>query len=111
MGKIADATFSGASGKKYSFGVYALDATFTNIGAVYVFTKRSVDSDGQGTHTLLYIGEAGELGDRLANHEKRPCVELNDGNCTCVHADENDDSRLDKETDLRHANDTPCNDQ
>ena len=111
MGKIADATFTGVSSRKYSFTAYTLDTSFKNVGAVYIFTERRVGSDGNGRHTLLYIGETSELADRLDNHEKWPCVQRHGCNCICVHADEDEDSRLEKVTDLRHGNKTPCNDQ
>jgi hypothetical protein len=110
MGKIADATFSEASGTKYSFGVYTLDTGFKNIGAVYIYTKRTVN-EGKGTHEFLYIGETEELANRLSGHEKLPCVYRHGVNCICVHVEENENTRLKIETDLRHANDTPCNDQ
>lgn len=108
MTKISDATFVGASGTKYTFSVYTTDTEFSNIGAVYVFTKRTVSND-KGSHTLLYIGETGELGNRISNHEKWPCVNRNGCNAICVHAEDGDAKRLEIEGDLLEANDTPCN--
>lgn len=110
MAKIADATFTGKTGK-YSFEVYTTDTSFNAVGAVYVFTKREVGGDGKGTHILLYIGETDSLKDRIPNHEKWPSVKRNGVNCICVHRDDNGKSRLEKETDLRNGNNTPCNDQ
>jgi len=109
MDKIADAEFIGAPGIKYSFGVYSLDAKFENFGAVYVFTKRTVKG-GEVTHSLLYIGQTKELYDRITSHEKWPCVQRRDVNCICVHADDDEDSRLKKERDLLYNYDPPCND-
>ena len=110
MGKIAEATFSGASGRKYKFIVYSVETPFNNIEAVYTFTKRTADKDGRGTHKFLYIGETGELGDRIANHEKWSCVQQRGVNCICVHEDSDKSSRLRKEDDLLQGNNTPCND-
>lgn len=110
MGKIADATFKGETGE-YKFEVFSADTSFNSVGAVYIFTKRTVGSDGTGTHTSLYIGETSSLADRIPNHEKWPCVKKHGGNCICVHRDEGEKSRLNKETDLRAAHATPCNDQ
>jgi hypothetical protein len=110
MSKIADATFSGKSGS-YEFEVYPLNTTFNTVGAVYVFTKRTVDASGRGTHALIYIGQADSLADRIPKHDKWPCVMQNGANCICVHRDDNEQSRLGKETDLRAAFSTPCNDQ
>ena len=110
MAKIATATFKGASGTSYDFNVYPLDEEFNSIGAVYIFTKRTV-SEEKGLHTLLYIGETDNLATRIPNHEKWPCVKKNNANCICIHRDDNGKSRLAKETDLREEHSTPCNDQ
>lgn len=110
MSKIADATFKGKTGS-YSFEVYPADISFNAVGAVYVFTKRTVGSDGKGTHNFLYIGETESLKDRIPTHEKWSCATRNGANCICVHRDDNETSRLNKETDLRAGNSTTCNDQ
>ena len=110
MAKIADATFKGAKGE-YAFEVYPFDQSFNAVGAVYIFTKRAVDSSGKGLHTFLYIGETEDLSSRIPNHEKWPCARRNGVTCICVHLDNNSQSRLAKETDLRAGNTTPCNDQ
>ena len=108
MSKIADATFHGKTGT-YSFGVYTPDTVFIDVGAVYIFSKRVVGTDGRGTHTFLYIGETHSLADRIPYHEKWPCVQRNGGNCICVHQDDNASSRKAKEKDLLDAHYTPCN--
>lgn len=110
MTKIADATFNGKTGS-YSFEVYPSDTSFNDVGAVYIFTKRTVGADSKGSHEFLYIGQTDSLKDRVPNHEKWPCVNRKGVNCICVHRDDNENSRLNKETDLRAANSTPCNDQ
>ena len=110
MAKIADVDFNGKIGK-YKFEVYPLDTKFNCVGAVYIFTKRLVNAENVGSHELIYIGQTESLADRIPTHEKWPCVNKNNANCICVHLDENEKSRLDKETDLRAANKTQCNDQ
>jgi hypothetical protein len=110
MSKIADATFTGKSGQTYNFGVYTIDTTFKNVGGVYIFSKRTV-SDGKGTHSFIYIGETDDLCERIACHEKWPCVERNGANAICTHAEGDGKKRLDIEADLRNGGDTPCNDQ
>ncbi|MBU2552478.1 MAG: hypothetical protein KKB20_28965 [Proteobacteria bacterium] len=109
MAKITTATFKGASGSSYSFDVYSSDTSFKNVGAVYAFTKRTVDSKGKGTHEILYIGESGKLGERIERHEKWSCVEPLGVNCICIHLDGNSNSRLDKESDLIGKANPPCN--
>ena len=110
MSKIADATFRGKNGS-YGFDVYSIDTEFNDVGAVYIFTKRVVDSNGKGSHTFLYIGQTDSLRDRIPNHEKWDCVNRNGVNCICIHRDDDEDSRIAKQTDLRARNSTPCNDQ
>ena len=109
MAKLADATFS-AGGTEYSFTAYSADTSFKDVSAVYIFTKRSV-KDGKGSHSFLYIGETGELGTRIANHEKWECVNNHGCNCICVHRVEETRARLDIETSFLNANETPCNDR
>lgn len=110
MAKISDVVLSGHTGR-YTFEVYPTDTTFSPIGAVYVFTNRTVDANGTGSHTLLYIGQTDSLATRIPNHEKWPCAQRNGANCICIHADNGETSRINKETDLRAAHTTPCNDQ
>jgi len=109
MAKIANATFN-RKNDSYSFEVYPTDETFNAVGAVYIFTERTVDDSGKGSHSLLYIGQTDSLADRIPNHEKWPCVEENGVNCICTHEDDSEDSRLKKEADLLAGHSTPCND-
>ena len=108
MAKIADATFSGKK-DSYKFEVYPIDTTFEAVGAAYIFTKRTVDSSGKGTHVFIYIGQTDSLADRIPNHEKWPCIKRNNANCICIHLDNNEQSRLKKEEDLIAGNNAPCN--
>ena len=109
MAKITDVTINGKN-DSWSFEVYPSDETFDAVGAVYIFTKRTVNDSGEGSHSALYIGETGSLADRIPNHQKWPCVEQNGVNCICTHQDDSEDSRLNKEADLFAVYRTPCND-
>lgn len=110
MGKIADATFKGKFGS-YAFEVYTTDTLFEAIGAVYIFSKRTVGAGGAGKHVFLYIGETYSLKGRIPNHEKWHCARNYGVNCICVHRDNDANSRLHKEIDLLSVNKTPCNAQ
>jgi predicted GIY-YIG superfamily endonuclease len=110
MGKIADATFEGKFGT-YAFEIYTTDTIFNSVGAVYIFSKRDVNLDGSGKHSFLYIGQTHSLKERIPNHEKWHCVRSYGTNCICVHRDNDANSRLRKEIDLRAVNKTPCNAQ
>ena len=110
MEKIADATFEGKFGT-YAFDVFTTDTLFNSVGAVYIFSKRDVGPDGRATHTFLYIGQTESLKERIPNHEKWHCANNYGVNCICVHSDNDVNSRLRKEVDLRAVNKTPCNAQ
>ena len=110
MGKIADATFKGKFGT-YAFEVYTTDTVFNSVGAVYIFSNRTIGSDGTRRHTFLYIGQTRSLNERIPNHEKWHCVRNYGVNCICVHRDNDANSRLHKEIDLLSVNKTPCNTQ
>ena len=110
MAKLASVVFAGKSGSNYSFDAYTLDTIFQNVGVVYIFTKRTI-KEGTGDHERIYIGQTGELKNRIENHEKWDCFEFNGANCICVHMDAIEDSRLHIETDLIQNYDPPCNKQ
>ena len=109
MTRIADASFA-ASGNMYAFTAYSLDTRFNDVSAVYIFTKRTVN-EGKGSHTFLYVGETGELGKRISNHEKRYCVIQHGCNCICVHLVSGKNNRKAIEAAFLDENVTPCNDQ
>jgi hypothetical protein len=109
MAKIADAEWNGQSGTKYNFAIYPLGTKFKAVGAVYIFTKRTVKSDGTGSHDFIYIGQTGDLSTRFDNHHKDSCIEKHGANCVCIHLNSNESQRLDIETDLVRHHNPPCN--
>lgn len=109
MAKYGDITFKGASGKEYKFEAWPWGTQFNTIGAVYFTTKRTPKSDGGGNHANVYIGQTSDLSERFDNHHKNDCFKRNGVNCICVHQDNNEESRLTKESDLIKGNKTPCN--
>jgi hypothetical protein len=64
MSKLGTITLKGKSGAKYAFNVFSRSTGFKALGAIYFMTKRTVDSDGDASHTLIYVGETGDLSDR-----------------------------------------------
>ncbi len=110
MAQYGDITYTGQSGTKYQFETYSWDATFSEVGAVYVITKRITKPEGGGSHTRIYIGQTSDLSERFDNHHKLSCFERHGANCVCVHVDNNENSRLAKEADLIAASTAPCND-
>lgn len=105
--------FYGKSGMQYQFDIYPKNAKFDNDSAVYIFCKRHT-SGFQVIFSPLYIGETGELGARIANHEKWDCVLSHDCTHICVMQVTGKNAERDRlavEKDLRHNYDTPCNEQ
>ena len=100
MSKIEDFAFYGASGHQYIFQVYPLGTEFKDIGGVYIFTRREINSQDSVTHNLLYIGRSISLPRRLMKHDKWNAVLRNGGNCVCVYSEPNDKDRNRIESDL-----------
>ena len=110
MAKIADADFEGLSGSKYGFEVYPFSQAFNEVGAVYIVTKRSLKSDGSGSHEFIYIGQTGDLPGRFDDHHKSACFKKHGANCICVLLSRDESRRFQIETDLCRNHNTPCND-
>ena len=104
-------TFVGDSGNTYKFTSFTTNTSFSDVGAVYIFTRRRLDSDGTYKYALLYVGETEELGTRIRNHEKWPCVNQYNCDSICVHREEDSSKRLSIEDDLINWGDSPppCN--
>jgi len=108
MSHIEDLTLTGKSGTNYTFQMFPLDTQFKALGAVYVITKRTQGSNG-GTHSLIYIGQTGDLSTRFDDHHKEDCFKRHGANCIGVLLNESEDRRLEIEMDLLAAYHWPCN--
>ena len=107
---MATVTLKGKSGKAYVFEVYKFDSSFNAAAGVYAVTGRRQNTEGRYTHTAIYIGQTSDLGGRFDDHHKADCFADHEANSLCLHADENEQSRLVKEGDLIAAYNPPCND-
>ena len=103
MAKLGTAPFKGGKAS-YTFEVHPAEGTFGDIGAVYIFSR----AEGE-LHEALYIGQTDELGTRIANHEKWPCVQQHDCNRICVLFRASESGRRAVESDLLAGSDPPCN--
>lgn len=110
MPKITSITFKGQSGNSYQFDTYPKDTKFNDVSAVYIFVKRYLEK-GKYYQEILYIGESGELGTRINNHEKWKCVELHGCTHISVMSVSGQAKRLQIETDLIHKFNPVCNRQ
>ncbi len=110
MAKLSILTLKGASGQTYDFEVYSYDSDFSALGAVYAITRRTQKNDGDYSHTVIYIGETGDLSTRFDGRHKEDCFVQHNANCTCIHLDDNEDFRLTEEADLIANYNPRCND-
>ena len=90
-------TWEGVSGKTYKYWVHSIDTTFKSVSGNYIFARESPEG-----WYALYIGETGDLSDRLTtSHEKWDCAVHN--GMTHIHAPTSSTSqsdRRDEESDL-----------
>jgi excinuclease UvrABC nuclease subunit len=107
--QVPTITFTGASGKNYTFSIYALGTNFKALGGVYVFTKATPKLGGGNSHDVLYVGQTGDLSSRFTDHHKEDCVNKRGCNCICVTVVGSERDRLLIEADLVKAYNPPCN--
>ena len=105
MAKLGTITFTGVSGIRYTFEIFAWGQAFNPIGAVYFITK----CDGQGNHTSIYVGQTRDLSERFDNHHKASCFQRHGANRICVLVEGQEKRRLEIETDLIRSYHPPCN--
>ena len=110
MAKFGRVTFTGESGRDYTFAAYSRDAQFKPVAAVYVITRREANPEGPTSHTRIYVGQTDNLQGQPFNHREH-CFDRKHANCVCVLAENDQDRRLAIETDLRRGYDPPCNRQ
>ena len=96
----------GKSGTAYQFYVLNPGQELLRIGAVYVFLNYQ-----NYKPVPLYIGETTNLKERISNHEKLPCVKRHGYTHLAIMHVPNVYERLQIETDLIRAYNTPCNEQ
>lgn len=102
----------GRSGRQYSLEVCPIGTQLNPVPGVYVFMKPAAN----GNWDAIYIGEAGDLNQRLntalQGHHAWPSVRAHRAThlgLLVVHGDRQ--VRLNVETDLRQNYPTPCNQQ
>jgi len=102
---------TGASGRKYAFLVYPWGTPFKTIGGVYAITCAITNQTGGQIHTIIYVGQTGDLSERFDNHHKVGCFGRHSANRICVHVQGNEQTRLAIESDLIAAYNPPCNEK
>lgn len=73
---MADDTImaTGASGSQYKFYLYPWGTGLKALGGIYMVLRKS---NQNGNHSVLYIGQTGDLSERFDNHHKKPCFDRN----------------------------------
>ena len=93
----------------YSFKVYEIDENFKEIPAVYVISKRITDRRNRGHHKLICIGETDSLLKDLKTHRKSKCLRSNKANVISILREDDKETRLKIENDLKAAHSIACN--
>jgi hypothetical protein len=98
--------WTGASGKQYEYWISPIGRTFVDEPGNYIFVRESSPNQW----IPLYIGQTESLKNRLADHEKLPCV-FRYG-ATNIHAHTTsggEQARKEEGADLLAKWDPPCN--
>lgn len=107
MEPLAMTSFTGASGKAYTFAVYPLGATLADFSGVFMFARKPQAVLDTG-YSPLFIGHSAELGSHLGRHDKRAAALGQGADCLCVHPADAED-RATIADDLLKSHPTPCN--
>ncbi len=106
--KAGTLVLTGISGRKHTFEVYEYGTNFGLVACVYTVTRQSPAGLGN-SHTVIYVGQTENLGDRFTGHHKEHCFRSHRANRICVLRDNDERSRLAIEMDLVAAYAPPCN--
>lgn len=99
--------WTGASGKTYKYWIYPRGTKLKEEAGNYIHAKET----SPGRWTPVYIGQSGNLNDRLKDEYKRACVDRNGATHIHAHLNSNEDARLAEEKDLILKWQPPCNSQ
>ena len=97
---------TGASGSEYKFYLYPWKTDFKAVGGVYMVLRKS---NQNGNHTVLYIGQTGDLSERFDNHHKKPCFDMNRKTHIAAMQESSEAKRLRIEDDLIKKYSPTCN--
>lgn len=102
-------TWKGASGRQYEYWILSLGKKMKAEPGNYMFLKRTAPN----TYASLYVGQTGDLDDRLSNpksHHKWECVSSEGATHICAHTNAGGEgNRKTEEADLIAALNPPCN--
>lgn len=106
MSKLGRYTWTGKSGQRYTYTRYSADTQQWPTGSANYICVQVV----RNNFYAKYIGETGNLRERLPNHEKWPCCNRNGVSEIHINQDaKSAQQRLNQEADLLAKHDPPCN--
>ena len=109
MNELGKCTWQGASGREYVYTRYRADTPWPTVSANYICAK-AVKISLYDNFEAKYIGETGNLADRMRDHEKWPCCDRNGVNEIHINTDAKfPEERRRQEADLVARYDPPCN--
>lgn len=103
---MAEWKWTGKSGRQYNYGELQPGSTLPPTPGNYIFVKIHQD----GRREAIYIGETGNLSNRLAYHNEEACARRY--GATHIHAHQSSEDRnvrMSEESDLIAAYSPPCN--
>jgi predicted GIY-YIG superfamily endonuclease len=99
--------WDGKSGREYRYWIYEIGTTFSKNPGNYIFAKEVKPLEW----SPVYIGQTGDLSERLDNHHKMPCIKRRGATHIHIHTGSQDeDTRLAEEKDLALRWHPACND-
>ncbi len=110
MSKPYEEKWVGASGKEYLYSAYSvgdhnIERSFENVPGNYIFAKKTV----LGDFSPIYIGQSGNISERLDDHHKNSCIRRRGATHIFLHRNDDENARLAEESDLLGNSDPPCN--
>ena len=102
MAKVTESKFTikGKSGNTHSFDIYLLDTEFNKVAGVYIFTRRSKQTDGTFSHNIIYCGISNDLSTRFSGHHKEADIKKQNANCICIMVVSDEKQRTNIESDI-----------
>lgn len=94
----------GASGKSYTYYIYAIGASLKAEAGNYIFARAE-----SNTYVPIYIGETENLSERFDKHHKKDCIEAEGATHIHAHLNADEQARLAEESDLIAKWKPPCN--
>jgi hypothetical protein len=96
---MASITFTGESGKKYSFVIHPMTTLFKEVAGVYFVTRRHTDEMNKVTHKHIFVGQTDNIA-RQFDGKKDQYYTRFEANCICIHLEEDRKKRVKIESDL-----------